>query len=302
MIFSQFIRDELATAANIKSRANRSSVTDALGKIRSRLDESKRSETGTLFLASPDECHVLFPVHPIISVWYRCGVKFEVDHLSHLFQQAVIDGVYVEIYGDRCTLFSVSLESKQVTRIDSIDARIAKRQKKGGQSQNRIQRLRDETEQAFLSIAAEAIFRACYSTCSVGQTLPFWVGGPSVKKELLVPHLHAWLKPRLIDVITTTERGLSDGEILSRCVPPIKDWSAQADELLSIGLELATYGDLLDADLENGLVEALYVAPEQIREVEGREREAGRATRVRGWRGAAVFGRLGQLYVRRGGE
>lgn len=93
---------------------------------------------------------VLEPPRPISKFYYRCDKQFLISPIEVLYEESKQQYGIIKIYGDRAT-WLLSNEFGECKTIHSITARINKKHCKGGQSQNRIQRLREETIHSYLS-------------------------------------------------------------------------------------------------------------------------------------------------------
>jgi peptide subunit release factor 1 (eRF1) len=93
----------------------------------------------------------------------------------------------LQVQGDKCIIQTIN-EYYDVKTINSKTAKIQKRHKKGGQSQNRIQRLRVETINCYLKAIAEKAYNA-YQVDGVPIIKALLICGPGQKKEQLVPYL-----------------------------------------------------------------------------------------------------------------
>lgn len=89
---------------------------------------------------------VLTPPMPVEHWYYRCSKVFEVDEISHLYQTHEQIG-YLAMTGVGAILATVEGTRKSVLR--SLKAQLQTDTRRGGQSANRLARIRDEKRQLY---------------------------------------------------------------------------------------------------------------------------------------------------------
>ena len=94
---------------------------------------------------------IITPPKPINKFIYYCGKKFILEPIYDLFKTA--DTIYgvVEIYGEEYYISTLN-NLKEFNTIYKGGTKLQKRQNRGGQSQNRIARLRLETVHIYLQL------------------------------------------------------------------------------------------------------------------------------------------------------
>lgn len=105
---------------------------------------------------------------------YNCGKTFVTEYVEELFQIEQEQYGIVQVWGEE-TIVQVSNEFGEIRTLATKTAKIQKRQDRGGQSQNRIARLREETIHNYLKLAGEKIDQCFLSN-----------GNPTVKAVLLI--------------------------------------------------------------------------------------------------------------------
>ena len=123
-------------------------------------------------------CMVIVPPRNITTSLYRCDKTFIVDPLLPLFKQRQKYGV-VEVGGESTTLYEV--HGNDIKSVAYITSNIANKHKRGGQSQNRFQRLRVIQIGAYISTIVEEV-----DTCFRPEDITIIVLTGSVDKRLLV--------------------------------------------------------------------------------------------------------------------
>jgi peptide subunit release factor 1 (eRF1) len=184
------VRNEQKTAKNIKNNSNRKSVVKALGYIVAKLAEIKKiPDNGMAIYAEIDlGVEILYPPRAITRMIYRCGKEFVVEPVKELFiEPEHLFGV-MKVFGSKCTCYLAN-EFGELTTVSTKTARIQKNHSMGGQSQNRIQRLREETIHNYLKLSSEDAWDAFVKD---GQPIikGLMICGPGLKKE----HIKNYLK------------------------------------------------------------------------------------------------------------
>jgi peptide chain release factor subunit 1 len=147
-----------------------------------------------------NECLVVVPPKPLRKYIYRCDRRFHLDYLDSLYQDHYAMGMML-VRGD-CTEF-YRVNGDEYELVKRLRARIPGRTRRGGQSQNRIQRLRNEAEGRYVgSVAEEAI--ACFwdeddKDCNI---LGLVLMGPGNKKNLVHQALDQRIKKLVRNVVT----------------------------------------------------------------------------------------------------
>jgi peptide chain release factor subunit 1 len=217
------LRDEFGQCANIKSKQTRTNVQSAISSILSRLKYYKNPPAngmavfcGTIQLGgdrSDLECTIIEPPEPLNLYLYRCSSNFELEPLRQMLEDKVVYGLLVL---DRREAYWGFLRGNRIEPIGGVTSTVPGKQRKGGQSAARFQRLREIAIDEFytkIGERASAIFMAEKDFFErFGGVL---IGGPSPTKEEFYNghHLHHELQKRILglfDVAYTNEDGLSE--------------------------------------------------------------------------------------------
>jgi peptide chain release factor subunit 1 len=97
-----------------------------------------RSETGH---TTEDICEVIVPPLPVLKNWYRCDSRFHTEAISDLFQDHNSYGLLV-ICNDIASLYIITGTMK--IYLGKVTGELMTKSRRGGQSANRIARLRVE--------------------------------------------------------------------------------------------------------------------------------------------------------------
>ncbi|HZD43688.1 MAG TPA: peptide chain release factor aRF-1, partial [Methanomicrobiales archaeon] len=143
------LRDEYGQCSNIKSKQTRTNVQSALSSILSRLKYYKRPPEngmavfcGTILLGGDRtdlQCTIIEPPEPLNLYMYRCSSKFELEPLQQMLEEKAIYGLIVI---DRREAFIGFLRGNRIEPISGVNSTVPGKQRKGGQSSVRFQRLR----------------------------------------------------------------------------------------------------------------------------------------------------------------
>lgn len=219
----QELQQEHAEAGNIKSKQTRKRVQGALSKIINALQSYDSTPEGGLvvfsgYIEEQDdyETYVFdeFP-EPITDSKYQCDNIFYTDPLEESLRE---NGDYILIVFDRNDAVIGEVVGTSVKQVDSLYSLVPGKQKAGGQSQARFERLRLEAIDNFYQEIAESVNnRYVDERHSIDGIL---IGAPEPTKTEFIDneYLHHELQDKIIceqSVSTTTEVGLR--RLLDKC-------------------------------------------------------------------------------------
>ncbi|GLI47318.1 peptide chain release factor 1 [Methanoculleus bourgensis] len=228
------LRDEFGQCANIKSKQTRTNVQSAISSILARLKYYKRPpENGMAVFcgtinAGGDrtslECEIIEPPEPLNTYIYRCSSTFELEPLQEMLGEKEVYGLIVI---DRREAYIGFLRGNRIEPISGVTSMVPGKQRKGGQSSVRFQRLRLIAINEFykkVGDRASDIFLA--EKDFFERFKGVLIGGPTPTKEEFEAgaYLHHELQKRIIglfDVAYTNETGLA--ELVENAADALKD-------------------------------------------------------------------------------
>ncbi len=271
---NNILASEISLTQNVKSKAVRKNVIDALVKIVQHLKLYKRTpERGlAIFAGNVSEQEgktdikiwTIEPPEPVSVKLYWCDQKFELEPLKQQLKEKEVYGLAV-LDTKEATIGLLKGKSVQVLR--HIESIVPGKFIKGGQSAARFSRVREGLINDWYKEVAEAI-KAAFSQEIKGIIL----GGPGMSKEDFAKgeYLGTEIKNRIlgtVDVGYTSEQGLH--ELIERSGDLLKEASVSRErEIVNKFLEglqkdtgLSVYGirSILKA-LESGAVERILVS------------------------------------------
>ncbi len=217
------LRDEFGQCANIKSKQTRTNVQSAISSILSRLKYYKRPPEhgiavfcGTINLGGDRtdlDCEIIEPPEPLNTYMYRCSSSFELEPLQQMLGEKEVYGLIVL---DRREAYIGFLRGNRIEPIHGVTSTVPGKQRKGGQSSVRFQRLRLIAINEFykkIGDRASDIFLA--EKDFFERFKGVLIGGPTPTKEEFEAgeFLHHELQKRIIglfDVSYTNESGLAE--------------------------------------------------------------------------------------------
>lgn len=223
------LQSEQSQAENIKSKETRNHVTGALGKIVSVLqDYSSTPEGGIAVFAGYEqdagdyvvEVFDEFP-HPIQNSTYHCDKTF---YTKPLEDSLVADGDYVLIILDKNDAVIGEVVGTSVKTVETFSSLVPGKTQKGGFSQQRFERLREEAKDNFFGeIAGSVNNRYVEDRHDLNG---IFIGAPEPTKTEFVDgeYLHHELQDKILaqtSISTTTEAGLR--QLLKECQDVIQD-------------------------------------------------------------------------------
>jgi len=278
------VTQEHSEASNIKSKQTRTAVQDALKSLKDRLRyyDSPPENGMVLFSGAVDDgggrtdmvTKVLeSPPQSVESFRYHCDSAFLTEPLEEMLADKGLFGLIVL---DRREANVGWLRGKRVEPVKSTTSLVPGKQRKGGQSQKRFERLRIEAIDNFYQEVAEMANDLFVPERHELDGL--LIGGPSPTKEEFVDgdYLHHELQDNVLgkfDVAYTDESGLYDlvdaaGDVLAE-TEVMKDKAEMEEffEQLHDG-ERATYGfEPTRRNLVMGSVDRLLISEDLRQDV-----------------------------------
>jgi len=208
-----YLRQELSTASNIKSKKTRKAVMDAIESAIQRLKLFKDSGPNGLVVFSgaiPQngegsekiEVYHVVPPEPINFFLYRCDSKFYLDPLKDLLKERE---TYAVIAIDNEDAAIAVFRGKSLVEMRTYTSGIPGKHRAGGQSSRRFERLRDQALQDYYSRISAHANEILLSYPDVKAVI---VAGPGPTKEIFVEEgrLHYTLRDK-IHIIDTSYAG-----------------------------------------------------------------------------------------------
>ncbi len=215
-IASQLVSEQ-STAQNIKSKTTRNNVIDALEKIIRHLKLYKNIPENGLAIfcgnvskkeGQPDiKIWAIEPPQILKTKFYRCDQTFVIDPLKDMLKAKEIYGLIVL---DRKEATFGLLEGKSIRKLRHITSGVSGKQRAGGQSALRFERLREAAVKEFFRRISEHAKELFFDRPRLSGLI---VGGPGPGKEdwLKEGHFVTALKDKIIgmkDIGYADEHGL----------------------------------------------------------------------------------------------
>lgn len=181
------------------------------------------------------------PPRPIRKFYYWCDKKFLVDPLEELYVVEKRRIGILQVFGEE-TVVMIS-DGYENTVLDVKTTKLQKRQDRGGQSQNRIARLRLETIHNYLKSASE---KAVAAFVKAGKSTidGLLVIGPGMKKEQIIDYLGTELTSKLVRVVTADKFDISE-----KTKTQVNDMLDTLDDKKE-NTDLKTISTLLETDID----------------------------------------------------
>lgn len=228
------LRDEFGQCSNIKSKQTRTNVQSAISSILSRLKYYKRPPEngmavfcGTINIGGDRtdlECEIIEPPEPLNIYMYRCSSSFELEPLEEMLGEKEVYGLIVI---DRREAYIGFLRGNRIEPINGVTSTVPGKQRKGGQSSVRFQRLRLIAINEFYKKVGDRASDIFLAEKDFFQRFKgVLIGGPTPTKEEFEAgaYLHHELQKRIIglfDVAYTNETGLA--ELVENASDALKD-------------------------------------------------------------------------------
>ena len=274
------LRDEYGQCANIKSKQTRTNVQSAISSILARLKYYKAPpENGmAVFCGAVNiggdktdlESIIVEPPEPIRTYSYRCSSSFELDTLKDMLDDKFVYGLLVI---DRREAHWGFLRGTRIESLGGTHSTVPGKQRKGGQSSIRFERLRLIAIHDFYTKVGERASEAFLAEPNFYDKFKgLLIGGPMPTKEEFAEgdFLHHEIKRRIVglfDASYTNEFGLK--ELVDNAQDALRgvDIADEKWEMARFFKELvkdngaAAYGeDSVRANLEAGAVDTLLLS------------------------------------------
>lgn len=217
------LKDEFGQCSNIKSKQTRSNVQAGISSILSRLKYYKRPPENGLAVfcgavkGSGDrtnmECTIIEPPDVVGLYMYRCSSNFELEPLKQMLVEKEVYGLIVI---DRREAYIGFLRGNRIEPVSGATSTVPGKQRKGGQSSMRFQRLRLIAINEFYKKVAERADGIFLAEPDFHKRFKgVLIGGPTPTKEEFYDgaYLNHEIQQRVIglfDVAYTNESGLAE--------------------------------------------------------------------------------------------
>ncbi len=216
------LAQEQGTATNIKSASTRKNVIDALERMIQHLRLFKKTPENGLAAFSGNiasregkqdlRVWSLEPPVPVKTRIYRCDKQFLLDILRDMMD---VKEVYGMIVMDRREGIIAFLKGKTIIPLVKSTSNVPGKQRAGGQSAQRFERLREGAAKDFYKRLADHVKEEFFGNPNLKGIL---LGGPGPTKYEFMGHLQTDIKNKIIttqDLSYTGEFGLQ--ELLDKC-------------------------------------------------------------------------------------
>jgi len=272
------LKQEYALTQNVKSRVTRHNVLNALEKIMNHLRLFKKTPNNGLIVfcgnaskkeGQPDiKIWSIEPPQPLAQKIYWCDQTFVLDPLKDMLREKEIYGLIVLDTGGADIGL---LKGKKIVLEKHMDSLVPGKTSKGGWSQQRYQRIREEAKNEHLKKTGEISTKIFKQEKDLKGIL---IGGPGPLKDKFNEgeYLDYQLRGKILGVVDTSYTGMQGlQEIIQRGESLIKEASAVKErklveeffEHLKKDDGLCVYGlDEVKRALDYGAVKTLLISEE----------------------------------------
>ena len=271
------LRDEHGQAMNIKSKITRTNVQSSLESILAKLRYVRVGENGlVIFCGAIDkggdktdiETFIVEPPAKIYSYIYHCDSSFFLEPLEELVEEKEKYGLLVL---DKREATIGILSGKVVEPVKHLTSSVPGKIRKGGQSAQRFQRLREIATEDFYKRIGEHTSQIFLQIKDIRGVL---IGGPSPTKDDFIKgaYLHYELQSKILgefDVAYTDESGLyelvdaAEGVLEGMDLMREKKLMARFMKFVANNEAMVAYGEKeVRRKLEQGAVDTLLISEE----------------------------------------
>lgn len=176
------------------------------------------------------DCYIFVPPNPIKKGLYLCDKQFHVQPVLELFIDNNQRFGLIKINGNGYTISNIIATSNSITMkvLEKESTKLQKGHSRGGQSQNRISRLHDESHFNYITKTLETLNNVFIDAeTSQPNINGLIIAGNAAKKDDLYGRLDARLNSITLGVLTidNSNEGLQD-----ECLKLIDDWRNSKDK------------------------------------------------------------------------
>jgi peptide chain release factor subunit 1 len=260
-----YLRQEYATASNIKSKQTRKNVQDAIESAIQRLKLFDRpGPTGLVIFSgaipqdsgqtSKIEVYHVIPPEPITTFLYRCDSRFHVEGLKELLRERAVYGV-LAIDNEEASVAVV--KGRRIEQLKTYTSGVPGKHHAGGQSARRYERLREMTLNDFYKRVAEKANELFLQYPEIKGVI---VAGPGPTKDIFLQgdYLHYTLRDKIHVVDTSYSGEAGVREAISKSTDFLKEVRmVEEQKLIQRLMSEATRPDGLAVYGEKQVFEAL---------------------------------------------
>lgn len=162
-------------------------------------------------------------MHPVKAFYYRCDNKFHLDALRKLCQPEVGGCIgVILISGKQSLLYKVG-SAGQPQLCHSMEVDLPNRQRKGGQSSVRFERLTEEKRYNYVKKVGEVVQK------KLGEVIGLILAGPAELKHDLQSYLEGKFKVLRVETTDEMDTGTIHA-VLAKCTDVISDLSSKEEK------------------------------------------------------------------------
>ncbi|MDJ0270768.1 MAG: peptide chain release factor aRF-1 [Aigarchaeota archaeon] len=214
-----YLRQEYATASNIKSKQTRKNVQDAIESAIQRLKLfPSPGKTGLVIFSGviPQngpgterlEVYHIIPPEPISIFLYRCDSRFHVEHLKDLLKEKDVYGV-IAIDNEEAAI--AVIKGRSIAQLKTFTSGVPGKHHAGGQSARRFERLREMSLNEFYKRVGEHANEIFLQYHGIKGII---IAGPGPTKEIFADgdYLHYTLRDKIhiVDTAYSGESGVRE--------------------------------------------------------------------------------------------
>jgi peptide chain release factor subunit 1 len=274
------LKDERGQASNIKSKSTRTNVQAALDSITSRLKQMKSPpERGiVIFCGAIDvggdrtemETMMIEPLETITSYKYHCNSTFLLEPLEEMLKEKKTFGLLVL---DKREATIGLLIGKRIEMKKHVTSSVPGKQRKGGQSARRFERLREIAIEDFYKRVGKHTNDILLSLSDL-QGILIGGSGPTKDEFMKGNHLHYELQKKILggfNVAYTNEFGL--GELVDAAQDKLSELDLMREKRLmsrfmrELVNNSTAYGEeMIREKIMEGAVDVLLISEDLRRE------------------------------------
>jgi len=141
---------------------------------------------------------VISPEHPIKRSFYRCDSVFYTECIQALYQTLDEYHMVLHLKGQCSTFYRYTVGLEHLEKVGKYDTKLQNNHSRGGQSQNRIMRLRENSVHEYLKSVQEKLSSVIDEKC-----IGLLIAGHGTKPQQFKQYLSLEQKDLLLEVLIT---------------------------------------------------------------------------------------------------
>lgn len=199
---------------------------------------------------------IFTPPHPIKQTFYRCDPVFHVDRILFLYDNNDEHIAVLHLKGQCSVIYKYLPKLDSLTQVARYQTKLQKNHSMGGQSQNRIMRLRENAIHEYLKKIQELLTKYTQNSC-----IGIIIIGHGVKPQQFSQYLDSTQSELLLDTVTADMVNLDQIHSImqKQTYSSYSEELNKLDSLIQTDIDRLAFGQQeIDTLLPDGMLSDIY--------------------------------------------